>query len=383
MKKLLILTLVFYGCTVMPPLQQRKLISVFHLIETAKYEEAKGLIEEMVNDPKTSQGARTWYARGLLCQSAYQTGIQKNDKKLTELYPDQLFVAWESYEKALSLDKVGRTERQILPGMIYLANEFQRVGEKHYREKRFPEALRAYEQALRITLSPVMSVRVDTGLIHNAGLAAYEARDWEKAVRYLGRLHDQRHSSNVTHLLAEVHLFSGDTAAARKVLTQGISRYDNTENLVLMFAGLLYQAGDAVGAVTLLGQAMDRDTISWLIPYNKGLVLQKSGRYVPAVEAYKMAFIRAGDKPEISLNLATCYYNIGVEIEDLARTLTSSKAVQDEKAKSLEAYQESIYWVNKAWEQQPADPAVKLKLDQLARSLRIPVKPGGSPFPGE
>ncbi|MFO7722541.1 MAG: hypothetical protein R6V49_04880 [Bacteroidales bacterium] len=383
MKRLLIFAMVISGCTVMPPLQQRKLISVFHLIETAKYSEAKGLVEELVNDPRTAQRARTWYARGLLCQSAYMAGMKKNDLKLTELYPDQLFVAYESYEKALSLDKVGRTERQIIPGLIYLANEFQGAGEKHYSEKRYGEALRAYEQALRITLNPLLSVRVDTGLIYNAGLAAYQARDWEKSVRYLGRLHAHRTSANVTHLLAEVHLFAGDTTAAIKVLSQGIDHYSDPESLVLMMSGLLFRSGDVTGAVTLLEQAMAKDTVSWLIPYNKGLVLQKTGRFVQAVETYKKAFARAQDKPEISLNLATCYYNIGVEIEENTRTLTSSTAVRDEKDRSLEAYREAEYWVNKAWEQQPADPVVKIKLDQLARSLRIPIKPGGTPFPGE
>jgi tetratricopeptide (TPR) repeat protein len=379
MKRLLILAIVISGCTVMPPLQQRKLISVFHLIETAKYAEAKGLVDEMITDPATSQRARTWYARGLLCQSAYQTGVQKNDRKLTELYPDQLYIAFESYDKALSLDKVGRTERQILPGMIYLANEFQRVGEKHFREKRFAEALRAYEQALRITLNPGLSLRVDTGLILNTGLAAYEAREWEKAVRYLGRLHDHRYSPHISQLLAEVHLFAGDTAAAMRVLTQGISRYNDFEQLTLMMAGLLFQTGKTDDATALLGNGIVRDTVSWLIPYNKGLILQKTGRYAMAVEAYKIAYGRADNKPEVSLNLATCFYNIGVEIEDNARVLTSNRAVQEEKARSLEAYREAGYWVNKAWEQQPADPAVKLKLDQLARSLGIPMKMTGSP----
>lgn len=107
MKRLFFLVFISFSCSVLSPLQKGKLISVFHLIEIAQYEEAKKVIEEMIKDKTYQKWPKTWYARGIICQNAYQEGIKKKDKKKTELYPNQLFVAFESFEKALSLDKRG------------------------------------------------------------------------------------------------------------------------------------------------------------------------------------------------------------------------------------------------------------------------------------
>ncbi len=53
----------------MSPAQKSKVMASFQLIETGKYEEAKKSIEEAIADKKTEQWPRTWYARGLLCQT--------------------------------------------------------------------------------------------------------------------------------------------------------------------------------------------------------------------------------------------------------------------------------------------------------------------------
>jgi tetratricopeptide (TPR) repeat protein len=377
MKKILFITMVLLcGCSVLPALQQRKLVSVFHLIETAKYEDAKELVEEMVQETESSQWAKTWYARGLLCQSAYKEGMEKKDKKLFELYPDQLNVAWESYEKALSLDKDGRIEKQLPARYIYLSNEFQKSGERHFDQKRYGDALLAYERALKVAASPLLSVISDTGLVFNAGLAAYEAKDWDKAAEFLGRLHAQKHASNTTHLLMVVHLSKGDTLSAIATGMQGVNWYQYPENLVLLTTDLLNHQGNTQGALELLDRAIARDTGSFVFRYTKGLVLQKAGRYTEAVEEYRNAFHGNPLKPEPPLNIATCYYNIGVEIEAYARTLTSSHEVQMERAKAASAYRASEFWIKKAFEMKPTNQEIRVKLHQLSMALRLTEKKG-------
>lgn len=375
MKKILYISLVLLcGCSVFPALQQRKLVSVFHLIETAKYQDAKELVEDMVADTESSQWAKTWYARGLLCQSAYKEGMEKKDKKLFELYPDQLNVAWESYEKALSLDKDGRVEKQLPARYIYLSNEFQKSGERLFEQKRYADALLAYERALKIAASPLLSVISDTGLVFNAGLAAYEAKAWDKAALFLGRLHAQKNASNTTHLLMHVHLFNGDTLTAIAVGIQGVNWYHYPENLVLLTTDLFNQQGNTQRALELLNQAIARDTASFVFRYNRGLVLQKAGRYTEAVEEYRNAYNNNTGKPETPLNIATCYYNIGVEIEANARSLTSSHEVQMERAKAASAYRASEFWIKKAFEMQPVNQEIRVKLHQLSMALRLTQK---------
>ena len=83
--------------------QKSRVLAVFQMIDQAKYTEAREAIELAVWNDKTSRWFRTYYAKGLLCQTAYEDGYSKNDKKKTTIYPDQLYVAYASYEKAIEL----------------------------------------------------------------------------------------------------------------------------------------------------------------------------------------------------------------------------------------------------------------------------------------
>ena len=240
MKRLWLLIFVFTGCSVFAPLQKGKVISLYHLIETGKYEDAKELAEEMALGEESSQWANTWYARGLLSQTAYQEGIRNNDPKRYELYPRQLYVPWESYERARTIDKRERMLRQLSPKYVSLANDFQELGHKELKKGNHEEALKAFEQTLAIEKLPFLSLKQDTSLIYNTGLAAYQGKNWEKAEQYLGKLHNYRYSPNATHLLFRTQMMMGDTTAAEQVLYEGIQYYDDHEDLVLLLVQVEY-----------------------------------------------------------------------------------------------------------------------------------------------
>ena len=359
MTRLFVTVLFFCGCTVMPSLQKSRMISVYHLIETAKYSEAKELIEEMTEDERYSQWGRLWYARGLLCQNAYREGIAKNDKSKYELYPDQLYVAYESYEKARALDRGGKIERNLPPKYVLLVNDFQELGEKRFGEKKYCEALRAFEQALALAENPVITVKADTALIYNTSIAAYKAKEWNKAKRYLGKLHHYGYSANATHLLSNVWLITGDTTMAATVLGEGISRYDKNQDLVLLLADLFFSVKDTIRSLDVLDEAIRENPGKYIFSYTKGVVLQKAGRYEKAIKAYTNALNFDPDELMTYINIATCYYNTGVEIEENARKLTVSSLVEYEKTKSAEAFRSALHWLDLLNERSPEEEDVK------------------------
>lgn len=355
----------------MKPLQKSQIISVFHLIETAKYNEAKGAVEEMINDEESAEWARLWYARGLLSQTAYREGIRKNDKKLYELYPDQLYVAFESYERAVALDKKGKLEKQLKPNYVLLVNEFQGLGQREFKAGKYPEALKAFEHALCITELVDHSLPLDTGLVYNAALAAYEGSNWGKSVEYLGRLHGFRHSVNATHLLFNAQMNAGDTLSARKVLEEGIDAFEEDEILVLLLADLHVRLGQTQEAIGVLDAAIAREPGKAVYHNTKGLIYQKNEEYPQAIAAYQQAVALDPDDLMAFLNIATCYYNIGVEIEEGTLTMTNIYLVQREKEKSAEALQAAVVWLDKVYEKQPEDQQVLARLYELYRMLRI------------
>jgi len=371
MKKIIIILLLLTGCGIMSPLQNSKLIAVFHLIEIANFEEAKKVVEEMIDDDESRGWAKTWFARGLIAQSAYLEGKKKNDRKLFELYPDQLNVAYDSYEKARNLDKRERFERQLAPRYVILANEFKKSAETHFKNQKYEDALRAYEKALTITESPFLSVEMDTNLIYNTALAAHEDGKDDRAIELLKRLDEYAFSTNVTHLLSFIYLDKGDTLAARQVLTDGIERYDENEDLYLLLVDLLYKNNKTEDALAVLDQAKTDYPEKHIYPFTKGLIYQKTEDYTSAIDSYQNAIELNPDHVLTYINIATCYYNIGVEIEGNAMRINNNTLVIQERARSAKAFEDAVTWLNKAYDLKPEDHVLTEKIYQLYQSLKI------------
>lgn len=371
MKKLALIISILLGCFLSSPAQKSKVLAVFQLIETGKYEDAKEEIEEAIEDRKTSQWHRTWYAKGLLCQTAYQKGIAEKDSKKYELYPDQLYVAFHSYRKAWSLDKRGKLDETLAPRYVLLANDFQALGAKYFRLGEYDKALKAFEEAIQVYQSPILPVRTDTNLIYNTALAAFESEEWEKAIAYLNKINKNNYSTNVPHLLYNVYLKTADTVAAEKVLLEGIERYEDNEDLTLLLVDLYFQSNAYKKAVDLLDDASSKHPSNHIFPFTKGLIYQKREQYQTAINAYKEALTLAPDETKIFTNIGTCYYNLGVEIERQARAIMSNRAVTREKEKSARAFETAVTWFEKVLDREPENQYVISKLDHLYSILGI------------
>lgn len=371
MKRIFLLAFILSGCAVLSPLQKGRFITISNLIETGKYQEAKEVIEGMTSDENNARWPKTWYMKGNLCQTAYLDGVAKNDKKLQEIYPDQLSLAFESYEKALSLDERGKVERDIAPKYVILANLFQKIGEAQFKTQRYNESLKAFETALKITKSTFLSIDTDQNLVYNTALAAYESKNWDKAIGYLNSLHQNKYSVNATQLLYEANLEKGDTLSAKNVLIDGIKMHNENEDLVLLLVDLLYKQNDAEGAIQALDRIIALKPLNYTFHYTKGLIYQKMGQNEKAIESYNEALKHAPDELMLYVNIATSYYNTGVAIEEKTITLTNNRLVQEEKTKSAAAFEKAILWLDKIYGKEIKDQGLTLRIYELYKALRV------------
>lgn len=369
MKRLFFLLILFSGCSVFSPLQRSKFITLSNLIDTKKFTEAKEVVDAMIDDKQSVKWPRTWYYKGYLCQEAYMEGSKKNDKALMELYPDQLFEAYDSYHKALFLDKNGKIEKQLAPKYVILANEFQKLGEAHFKVKRYAEAFKSFEHALKVTKTPFLALETDKSLIYNTALSAYESNDWDNAIEYLTPLHNQNYSTNVSHLLSNTFLAKADSSSAQKVLNEAVEKYSFHEDLVLLLTDLLYKTGQTQEALSMLDKVKEKQPSNYIFPYTKGLIYQKENQYSQAIESYTMANTIAPNELIVYINIATCYLNIGVDIEESTRTITNNRVVQERKVKSAEAFESALKWLDRANERTITDPEIIAKINELYQTL--------------
>ena len=359
------------GCAMFRPIQKSKLLPVFHLIEGSRFNEAKGVIDDLIGHPEAAGWPRTWYARGLLSHNAWREGISKNDRKLTELYPDQLYVVFESYRMADSLDIGGRLNRQLRPRYVMLANDFQRFGERQFVARNFGEALRAFEHSLKIAGIPELKLKPDSNLLYNAALAAYDGNNWSRAITHLNVLNQNRHSANVAHLLFNAWLAKADTLSAEKVMLGAIEAFPENEILVLLLADLYENYGQPQAALSTLNEAIQRHPDNYIFHNSKGMIYQKQANFQEAIDAYLEARRLSPENIMVFVNLATCYYNIGVEIERNSLSLTNISQVMIERERSGRAFQSAISWLDKAYEADSSNRETLVKLLDLYRALRI------------
>ena len=372
MKCLLVLAVIFLNaCAVVAPMQKSKAFSVNHLIKTSKYLEAKGVVEEMINDPYLRRWHRTWYLRGNLAMTAYKEGISKNDKKLYELYPEQLHVAYESFKRASTQDRSRRTGKRLAPKYIMLANELQKHGDKLFKEKKYEEALKSFENALEISKMPVLKMHPDTNLIYNTAIAAYMSMDWPKAIAQLGWLHDNNHSINTSLLLANAHLENGSTGSAKKTILESIAKNSYEESLVLMLTDIMIKEKNTIEALKTLDSAIAYNPDMAVFYTTKGMIFQKTNDFPAAIAAYENALILDPDDQLNMLNIATCHYNIGVEIEEKARSIDNISEVLLVKKRSSEAFASSAGWLDKVFEKRSRNEQIKNRLYELYKLLRI------------
>ena len=351
--------------------QKSRVFSVIQLIESGKYTEAKEAIELAVWNDKTSRWSRTYYAKGLLCQKAYEEGIEKKDDKLTSLYPDQLIVAHSSYERALELGPGNRIRSAISVHYYSLANAFKSQGSDYYRNKQYTKALEAFEHALLVNNSPLVASGMDTSLVFNTALAAFESRNWDKAISYLTGLNDDGYAPESAILLYMAHMQKADSTGAEMVLRDAIERYESDGDLIMQLAEHLVNGKRLEEAIEVLAEAGTRHPGDPLFPWTRGLLYDKLGRNEEAIQSLQQALELSPEEPGIHYALGICYFNLGVSYEERAREISDREAYQLVREEARKQFQLAIEYLEKTKELNPNYRGVNSRLTLLQQHLQV------------
>ncbi|MGM0473993.1 MAG: tetratricopeptide repeat protein [Bacteroidota bacterium] len=370
-RKFIIVLVLLMGISAFSAAQKSRVFSVFQLIESEDYEDARDAIELALEHHNTSDWFRTFYAKGLLCQKAFEAGFEENDRDKTELYPNQLFVAYEAYKKALQLDTRNRLQSAIAAQYYQLGNDFQKLGERLYRKKEYAESLKAFEHALMVSKSELLAAETDSSLVYNTALAAYESRNWEKAVNYLSGLNSDAYSPNTALLLYNAHLEAGDSLMAEEVLSQSIGRYDFDQTLVLKLVDFMVEKERMDDAIQLLDSVMVKKPANAIFPWTCGQVYQQTGAYEKAIEMLEKASQLSPREPLIYYHLGICHYNIGVAINEAARHIGNRARYQMERDRATKRFREAVRWLERSHELNPGHKPTISTLYKLYYHLKM------------
>ena len=366
-----ILILLIISMAIGASAQKSKVLAVKQMIDAGKFDDAKEAIEEAVEHPKTSDWARTYFIKGVLCQTAWEQGIEKKESKKTSLYPDQLYVAYDSYEKALDLDAREKIHSQIRQKYFLLSNDFRKLGQSRYAAKDFKGALKAFEHAIFIGESDLISAKMDTSLVYNASMAAYESRNWEKSITYLTVLHEESYAPATSLLLTRAHVNSGDSIKAEEIMMNSLERYAYGDTLVMYVANHLVGAGNTEAALSVLDRSIEARPDNYRFLWARALVYEKINQYEEAIQSFLQATELAKDKPELYYHLGVCYYNIGIELRESALEITDNDSYREAREEYLDKFREAVHWFERSYELDPHNEKTVTRLQQLYYQLQM------------
>jgi tetratricopeptide (TPR) repeat protein len=351
--------------------QKSRVIAVSQMIDAEKYDEAKEAIELAIMNDKTSKWPRTYYTKGLLCQTAYDAGVKSKDSKKINLYPDQLFLAYDSYEKALDLDIRGRLHSAIGQKYYMLANDFRKMGEERYLKGEYGAALTAFEYAISIGESELISAKTDTSLVYNAAMAAYQDENWIRAIDFLTGLHKDAYSPSASLLLAICFEKEGDTLQSREVLEQGLELYRYEDSIVMYLVNQMVSSDRLEPSVEILDRAIEARPENHRFYWARGLVYRRMNNNEEAIRSFLEADERSPESPALYYHIGICYYNMGIELRDSAMHVQDNNEYTAIRKLYLDKFREAVRWFEKSYELEPSNKETASTLYQLYDQLQM------------
>lgn len=378
MKRTTILLVLLFAVTCVFA-QKGKVTSALSYKEAGKLDKAVEAIEETIDasNPKTEGSVtwpRTWEVRGEI----YQAVFQSKDENYKKLSNDPLTVAFDSYMKALQLDDKDRFSKSVKIKLTLLIGDLTNQAIAGFNEEAYEKALKSFEQIMAIEQTPVYKAgdpnAVDTVIIFNAGLAAYNAKNYDKAIEYYKQAAKYKYNGAKTYsLIANSYFQKKDTVGALQVLQDGLNEYSDNGILLVEVINVYLNANKIDAAMKYLDIAISKDPKNSSYFFAQGTLYDKLQKPEEAANSYLKAIEYKEDYFDAYYNLGALYYNKGVKQVDIANAVPSNQPdkYEEEKNKADIEFKKAIPYMEKAHEINPTDKFTLESLKTLYYRLKM------------
>ena len=378
MKRTTILLVLLFASTCIFA-QKGKVTSALSYKESGKLDKAVESIEETIdtNNPKAESSIswpRTWEVRGEIYQAVFQT----KDEAYKKLSADPLTVAFDSYLKALQIDDKNRFSKSVKIKLTLLIGDLTNQAVAGFNNEKYDVALRSFEQILAIENTDIYKEddpnAVDTVIIFNAGLAAYNAEQYDKSIEYYKKAAQYKYNGAKTYsLISSSYKQKGDTLNALNTLKDGLKEYPSNGALLVEVINIYLDASQVDEAMKYLDIAISQDPKNASYYFAQGTLYDKLQKVEEASNSYMKAIEYKEDYFDAYYNLGALYYNKGVKQVDVANAVPSNQPekYEEEKDKADVEFKKAIPYMEKAHDINPTDKFTLESLKTLYYRLKM------------
>lgn len=323
-----------------------------HLIGEGKLEDAREALQLATDSTVNNQWAKTYLVYGKLVQTA-ATSKKKKDRKLFE---NPLQLAYDNYVKALELDEKGKLDNSVNLLMSKLSNDFVDKGVKAFKARKYREAMISFEFVSKIAENDIFNGVVDTSIIYNAGLAAYNAKIYDKAVIYFITCKEMNYGGvNLYLLLKNAYVSMNDSANVLQILIEAFEKFPEEEKVLVQLVNYYITANMNNEALDFLKIAKEKDPGNASNFFAEGLILDRIGKVDNARNAYQQSIDLDPEFFTSQFNLGALIFHLGVKmVEEANKILDNEKYTAAREAADVR-FAEALPFLEKSHELNPGD----------------------------
>lgn len=342
--------------------QNAEVVNAYNYLNYNELDKAKIAIDKAITDPKTGISAKTWYYRGIIYQSIYESP----DASVKAIDSEALQKSYESYLKSMEYDTKKAYLQDIKKRIPYISNHYVNKGIEAFKAKNFDVATTDFETAAFIGEKYLN--RLDTPLIYNASLAAQNAKNTAKSKELLNRLIELKYPEpEVYRSLATIYFSEKDTVKGLSIIDMGKKLFPTNNNLMIDELNIYMAQGQSKQMIDKMEEAAAADPTNKSLCFALGATYDNMGNKTKAEDAYKKALEIDPNYFDALYNLGALHYNIAVETFNKTNNLPVNKQKEYEagKVKYTEEFNKALPYLEKALQIQPEDKNTLLSLREI------------------
>jgi tetratricopeptide (TPR) repeat protein len=368
--KRIVLYLIFVFTISAVHAQKGKVTAADSYLTTNDLESAKKAIDAALENEKSNVWPKTYIVAAKVYTELAKNG--KDDKGVLK--------AFNFYRKAIELDakgnekgkQQGKYKKDILFALTFFNSELTNAAIDGFNKENFEKAFKAFEAVLilndeiaKLEGIPESELTVDTTIVYNCALAAYNLQDWEDAEKYFLKTIDLGFGGgDAVLLLNQVYSSTGDSTKMGENLQKGFILYPDDDRILTSLIQFYLSTKQNDAALDYLNKAIEKDPENSSFFYARG-VLYESIDKDKSIENYKKAIEIDPKFFNALYNIGVIFYNKGVEIQNKANEMSDYTKFEQTKKDAEKYWEQALPYMEKALEIQPDDPNVLESLKGL------------------
>ena len=330
------------------------------LLDKGEVAEAQMIIDAATEHEKTKDKVKTWYYRGLIYESIYNS----EDEAIKSLSDNAYNVAAEAFLKVKEIEPETSTYYIFADQRIVAMYSAAFNGAVEAYQSGDYEGSIAYFDMVKLVFPN------DTTAWQYSGYAAQQMDDTELALENFNYLaeHNMADVNVQRNIIYIYRAVVKDTLAALEAAKRARIQYPDDHDLKQDEITLLIMANKIEEAKQSLNDAIAKDPDNYILFYEMGYIYDASEEYEEASQWYEKCLEKNPEYFEALYNLGVNKYNQGAEVLKEAQDMdldTYKKEGKAVEARANEIFKTAIPYFEKAHEVNPEDISTLQTLQTL------------------